>query len=62
MYHQFYEGSSLLGFAIFALIFFIAAFSVVVAMTWRRVPRNDALAQLPFSDDTSPHSGEPHHV
>jgi hypothetical protein len=62
MYQQFYQGSSLLGFAVFALLFFIAVFSVVIAMTWRRVPRDDTRASLPLSDDTSLHAGESHHV
>lgn len=62
MYQQFYQGSSLLGFAIFALLFFIAVFVTVVAVTWRRVPRNDARANIPLTDDNSRNTGDPHHV
>jgi len=62
MYQQFFTGNPLLGFAIFGLLFFIAVFVAVVVMTLRAVPRDDARAQLPLSDDATPYTGAPHHV
>jgi hypothetical protein len=54
MYKEFYSGSALLGFPLFALLFFVAVFSFVVfrVMRKRQTPHLDTLAHLPLADDS----------
>lgn len=53
MYKQFYAGHELLGFPLFALLFFVIAFTFVVgrALRKRNAPHFDNLAHLPLADD-----------
>ena len=58
MYKSFYEGTALLGYPLFALLFFVAFFSLVVVTSFRRsrTERVDTLARLPLND----HEGVDH--
>jgi hypothetical protein len=52
MYKEFYAGHALLGWPIFALLFFVAVFTWVVVREARRgSARHAALEALPLSDD-----------
>ena len=54
MYKAFYADHTLLGFPLFALLFFVAVFSFVVfcVMRKRETPRLQTLAHLPLADDS----------
>jgi hypothetical protein len=72
MYQEFYQGNGWLGFAVFALVLFVAVFAAVVLRTFFHGPKKtdlDRLANLPFSNDDvhvessdAPLHGEPRHV
>lgn len=53
MYKAFFSQSDLLGFALFALVFFVVFFAAVVLHAMRRPARSvDEVAALPLHDET----------
>ncbi len=58
MYKSFYEGTALLGFPLFALLFFCVFFCIVVASVFRRLRTSklEILSRMPLDDgDGSSH-------
>ena len=53
MYAQFYAGSRLVDFPLFALVFFVAMFAAVVVrvIVVKRRSDFDAVSRLPLADD-----------
>lgn len=53
MYKAFYAGHTLLGFPLFALLFFVAVFAFVVfrVMRPRSVAHYETISHMPLADD-----------
>lgn len=62
MFQDFFKGHALLGFPLFALFFFVAAFAAVLftaTLRHRKDGRYESLARLPLADDDRPAPAAP---